>query len=175
MHYRCSEEPVYTELPRSLVTRGMPVSTPLLDRIIHLVDGQRFGVLCLGHSETAYGALVAFARGDSLERLYFSTPITTRKYRFLVGSAAVAFVVDDRSERGDDLMSVSAVTILGRACELASGPELEDARARLIRRHPEMHAYLDALSSAVFAVGVTRAIHVTRFQDVEEWSPPGAA
>lgn len=152
----------------------MATKSPIRARIERLLDSQRFGVLCVAQDARAYGALVAFAHDEPLTTLYFSTPVTTRKYRFLAECDSAAFLVDDRSERGDELMGVAAVTVVGPASELDAGTELDAARERLTKRHPEMRAYFEAHSSAVFKLEIVRAIHVGRFQEVEEWTPADA-
>jgi nitroimidazol reductase NimA-like FMN-containing flavoprotein (pyridoxamine 5'-phosphate oxidase superfamily) len=141
------------------------------DRIRRLVTSQPYAVLCTHGDDHAYGSLVAFAFADDLRTAVFATPVATRKYRLLSEHDRIALVVDDRPDRQARMMEVAAVTVTGRARELAAGPERDACARRLLARHPQLASFVAADSCALFEVAVLRCFHVTRFQEVTLWVP----
>jgi nitroimidazol reductase NimA-like FMN-containing flavoprotein (pyridoxamine 5'-phosphate oxidase superfamily) len=150
----------------------MNEASPLRNTIEQLLSNQDYGVLCVADKSLAYGALVAFACAEDLTSLYFATPITTRKFSFLGETDRAAFVVDSRSEIGNSLMTLEALTITGASRELVPGSELQRAQTILLERHRHLGTFIKSPSCAVFAIDIERIIHVSRFQEVKEWVPP---
>ena len=140
-------------------------------RILRLVTGEPFAVLCTQGDAQPYGSVVAVAFTQDLRHALFATPVTTRKFRLLIASNRVALVVDNRSTWCDDMMRVEAVTATGRAVRVEHGEEFERWAAVLLGRHPYLHAFVRADSCALFRVDVLRYFHVERFQEVREWAP----
>jgi len=141
------------------------------DRIRRLLSDQPYAVLCTQSQSQPYGSLVAFAAGDDLKTLVFSTPVETRKYRLLTECKHVAFLIDTRSTSSEDMMGIEAVTVTGHAHLVAAGTEFERWAGLLIGRHPHLAAFVRAKSSALFRVEVIRYFHVHRFQEVRQWVP----
>lgn len=149
----------------------MTDTEPLQNAIERLTARQKYGVLCVAGADRAYGALVAYACDATMRALYFATPITTRKFTFLSETEQAAFVVDNRSEQGSDVMEIEAATILGQVRNLGTTEDLERGRDILLARHDYLHAFINAPSCALFAIDIARIIHVSRFQEVREWTP----
>ena len=156
---------------------GAPAEPDVEARVEALLRQTPYAVLCTQAEGQAYGSLMAVAVEPGLDRLYFATPTTTRKFANLSASRDVALVFDDRyqapppsQEPGLDLQDLSALTLQGRARALA-GEERAAAAAALEARHPALCAVLAAPSCALFAVEVERGFFVTRFQEVAEWRP----
>jgi nitroimidazol reductase NimA-like FMN-containing flavoprotein (pyridoxamine 5'-phosphate oxidase superfamily) len=144
---------------------------PLKERIERLVTSQPFGVLCTQGGGQPYGSLVAFAFSDDLTTVVFATPVATRKYKLLSECERVALVVDNRPEHTDDMMQVEGITATGRAAQVAAGAHYERCASMLLARHPYLKSFVAADSSALFEIRVTRFLHVTRFQEVNQWVP----
>jgi hypothetical protein len=136
-----------------------------------LIDEQPFAVLCTQGDGQPYGSLIAYAASPDLLCIAFATPVATRKYRLLCECQQVALVIDSRSRFPDALMQVEAITATGRAIQLRPGAELERCAGLLIARHPQLKAFVDAPSSALFRIDVARYLYVTRFQEVRQWVP----
>jgi nitroimidazol reductase NimA-like FMN-containing flavoprotein (pyridoxamine 5'-phosphate oxidase superfamily) len=136
-----------------------------------LVEEEPFAVLCTQGGGQPYGSVVAFAFSPDLKSFVFATSVATRKYRLLSDCDHVALVIDNRGRFPDDLMKVSAVTITGRARQLEPGLEHERWSGLLTERHPYLHSFVDAASTALFRVDAVRFLHVTRFQEVRQWIP----
>lgn len=143
----------------------------VLASIQGLIRHEPFAVLCTQAGGQPYGSLVAFAISDDLRHFVFATPVATRKYRLLSECDHVALLVDNRGRFPDDMMQVGAVTVTGQASQVQPGTEFEPWAALLTRRHPYLHAFVHAPSTALFRVGVVRYLHVTRFQEVRQWIP----
>jgi nitroimidazol reductase NimA-like FMN-containing flavoprotein (pyridoxamine 5'-phosphate oxidase superfamily) len=144
----------------------------LRDRIKKLVE-EPVGVLCTQGERQPYGSLVFFSFSDDLRFAVFATPRATRKYRLLTECDQVALLLDSRMRFPEDMMKVEAVTVTGRAVEVAAdGPEFKSHADLLVGRHSYLKAFVSAPSSALFRVDVVRYIHVSRFQEVHQWSPP---
>ena len=150
----------------------VPAEEPaVLESIQALVHHEPFAVLCTQAGGQPYGSLVAFAFSADLRSFVFATPVATRKYRLLSECDHVALLVDNRGRFPDDMMKVSAVTVTGRASEVEPGAGFEPWADLLISRHPYLKSFVQAPSTALFRVQVVRYLHVTRFQEVRQWTP----
>ena len=147
-------------------------ASQLVARIKHLVTEQLYGVLCTQGQGQPYGSLIAFAFSDDLSSTVFSTPIATRKYHLLSECDRVSLVVDNRPQYPHDMMKVEALTATGQAKEVERGPAFQEHKRLLIGRHPQLASFVNASSSALFRIDIFRFFHVSRFQEVSEWSPP---
>ena len=146
----------------------------LRDIVARLVAEQPYAVLCTQGGGQPYGSLVALAVADDLGWAAFSTPMTTRKYRLLADCDHVALVIDSRSRSMADMMQVEAITATGRARQVSPGAEFEQAASLLVGRHPQLGNFVRVPTTALFRVDILRYFHVTRFQEVRQWTPhPG--
>jgi hypothetical protein len=138
-----------------------------------LVASQPYGVLCTQGDAQPYGSLVALAAGDDLAAFVFATAVETRKYRLLAACDRVALVLDTRSASGTALMDVEALTVTGRAVVVVPGPDRDRWGGLLVARHPALADFVRSPGTAVVRVDVDLCVHVSRFQAVRTWSPPG--
>jgi uncharacterized protein YhbP (UPF0306 family) len=129
--------------------------------------------LCTQGEGQPYGSIVFFSFTEDLRFAVFSTPKPTRKFRLLSECEKIALVVDNRSQFPENLMNVEGVTVTGRATELEPGSLYDECAELLLGRHPYMKSFLAASSTALFRIEVKRYIHVGRFQEVRQWTPPG--
>jgi uncharacterized protein YhbP (UPF0306 family) len=141
------------------------------ESIQHLVDKQPYAVLCVQGGGQPYGALVAFAFSDDLRHAVFVTPMATRKFRLLSECDHVAFVIDDRPKKAEQLMEIEAVTVTGRAQMIERGWEFDRWAELLLTRHPYLKSFVNATTCALFRVDIVRFLHVARFQEVRQWIP----
>ncbi len=146
--------------------------TGIKERILHLLEQQPYAVLCTQGGGQPYGSLVAFAASSDLISAVFATPITTRKYRLLSECDRVALCVDNRAQHLDDISRIEAITATGRALQLDDGGPFEASANLLSAKHPYLEAFIRAETTALFRVDIVRYLHVTRFQEVQEWVPP---
>jgi nitroimidazol reductase NimA-like FMN-containing flavoprotein (pyridoxamine 5'-phosphate oxidase superfamily) len=164
------DEPVLRKRFNGAVNK-VPRAERLQELIARLVNNQPYAVLCTQGEGQPYGSLVAFAFSDDLTTAVFATPVATRKYRLLSECERVALLIDNRPDHVDDMMQVEAITATGRAAEVKPGSRRERCARMLVERHPYLKSFVAADSSAVFEIKVTRFLHVTRFQEVNQWVP----
>jgi nitroimidazol reductase NimA-like FMN-containing flavoprotein (pyridoxamine 5'-phosphate oxidase superfamily) len=143
----------------------------LRDQVAQLVREQPYAVLCTQGGGQPYGSLVALAVTEDLRSAVFATPITTRKYRLLCDCDHVALVIDSRSRSSEDMMHIEAITATGRARQVSPGAEFEQAANLLVGRHPQLELFVRSPTTALFRVEILRYFHVTRFQEVRQWTP----
>ena len=146
-------------------------STNIESSIRKMLDSQPFSILCTQGDGQPYGSLVAFAHTGDLKHFFFTTPKATRKYMLLSKCSRISLVVDTRSEHPNDMKKIEGVTITGTATELSPGENYDPGIKMLQERHPYMAEFLAADSTALFRIDVVRYFHVTRFQEVTQWTP----
>jgi nitroimidazol reductase NimA-like FMN-containing flavoprotein (pyridoxamine 5'-phosphate oxidase superfamily) len=130
-----------------------------------LLSSQRVGVLGTYGSGSPYCSLVGFSFEEGLGRIYFATTRATRKYANLAETGRVALLVDNRTNREEDLHEASALTAIGPVRELA-GPERDRAVSLHLGRHPSLRDFVEAPTSALLVLEVERYFLVRRFQEV---------
>lgn len=140
----------------------------LQEKIRRLLDRQKLAVLSTSDGAGPYASLVAFCHTSDLRGIFFATTRATRKYANLVREPRVAFLVDSRTNREEDFHKAEAVTIIGRAEEFAED-EKQHAAAAYLERHPYLQEFIDAPTTALFAVRTENYIYVSRFQEVFEY------
>lgn len=165
------DEPVYGER-HGTDPSAAGSDEPLVQRIRRLVSGEPFGVLCTQGEGQPYGSVVGFSFSEDLCSAVFATPIATRKYRLLSENNHVALVVDNRPRHRDNMMEVESITATGRTTRLEMGAEYDRWAELLVARHPQFRSFVYASSTALFRIDITRFLHVTRFQEVNQWIPP---
>ena len=143
----------------------------LRDELARLVREQPYAVLCTQGGGQPYGSLVALAVADDLRSAVFATPIATRKYRLLSECDHVALVIDSRSRSIEDMMQIEALTATGRARQVSPGADFEQAASLLVGRHPQLDLFVRSPTTALFRVNIIRYLHVSRFQEVRQWTP----
>jgi len=143
----------------------------LAAQIRQLISGQSFGILCTQGQRQPYGSLIAYAFTEDLKHFFFKTQIATRKFKLLSECQRVALVVDSRCQHREDLTSVAAATITGKAIHIETGEEYQKGVNLLRNRHPYIAHFLEAESTALFRIDVVRYFHVGRFQEVSQWIP----
>lgn len=136
-----------------------------------ILDSEHTGVLALGgENGEPYAALVAFMAEPKLDRLYFATLRTTRKYQRIIAQPQIALLIDTRRKGPDDFAEASALTVLGKVDEPA--PELRpEISRRFTERFPALVEFIADPQCALLCVHVRRYILVERFQQVSEWCP----
>lgn len=145
-------------------------SQQLQQQIRELLAGQRLAVLATSDRGRPYASLVAFSAADDLHALYFTTSRETRKYANLTAEPRTALLIDSRTNREEDFLQAEAVTVLGMAIEF-EGEEKKPPVALFLARHPTLREFVEAPSTAFFAVRVEKFVYVSRFREVLEYTP----
>jgi nitroimidazol reductase NimA-like FMN-containing flavoprotein (pyridoxamine 5'-phosphate oxidase superfamily) len=140
------------------------------NKIRLLLESQAAGVLATEVDHQPYANLVAFSFSPDLKRIFFATPSDTTKYRNLTKNPNISLIIDNRSNSTRDFSRSAAVTMLGKARELAGEDKarwMEEHEARL----PGLAAFLHSPSIALFQIEVERYIIVDGLTDVAVYQP----
>ncbi|MEE4312541.1 MAG: pyridoxamine 5'-phosphate oxidase family protein [candidate division KSB1 bacterium] len=143
----------------------------LANRIMQLVNGQPFAVLCTQGESQPYASLIAYAFTEDLKHFFFTTPVATRKYHLLTHCERVALMIDNRCQHPDDMTKIEAITVTGKATHIHSGDMHQQGKDLLKLRHSYLRQFVEANSTALFKIEVVRYFHVTQFQGVSQWIP----
>ena len=135
-----------------------------------LLDSRYVGVLATSKADWPYANLVAVAVSDNLFEMFFATPRQSRKYENLSANPRVSVLIDDRSNDIADLKDAVAATAIGTAVEV-DGSEKKRCLAVYAAKHPHLHDFAHAATTAVFRITVEKYIMVSRFQNVVEIAP----
>ena len=164
------DEPIFND-PENSKELDAQQDKQLERRIRRLVSQQSFCILSTQGHEQPYGSLIAYAFSDDLKQYFFSTQLSTRKYKLLQECEHVALVIDNRCQHLDNMMQVEALTITGNAKHIKSGANYETGLNLLRSRHSYLNEFLGSASTALFQIDIVRYFHVTRFQMVSQWVP----
>ena len=145
----------------------------LRDNIYQLLTSQRLAVLSTSNKGRPYASIVAFCFSPDLRILYFATPRATRKYANLMDQPQVAFLVDSRANKVEDFDKTVAVTVLGR-CEEFAEERKQEAVVLYLEKHPYLNEFVEAPTTAFFAVQIEKYIYVSHFQEVFEYQVANA-
>lgn len=143
-----------------------PASPP--QAVTRLLSSRRVAVLATHDHGQPYTSLVAFAATDDLKRLLFATPRATRKYANILADARVAMMIDNRSNKADDLREAVAVTAIGRVEEVERKPGSRHVKC-LLAKHPDLEEFVTGADQALLTVIVDKYVVVSRFQQVKEY------
>jgi nitroimidazol reductase NimA-like FMN-containing flavoprotein (pyridoxamine 5'-phosphate oxidase superfamily) len=141
----------------------IPERLEVLDRM------EYFAVLATDDDRKPYTSLINFALTPDDKTIIFATPRATRKYRNMIKTKSVAFLIDNRSKKTKNLMGTEAVTVIGKARSLRRGKAWEDFANIYIKKHPDLAEFVHAPSTALMVVDATRCIHVSQFQTISVW------
>jgi len=130
----------------------------------------RFAVLATSDEGRPYASLIAFAFTPDCQTVIFATPKATRKYRNMMSQKSVSILIDNRSGTPEDLSRAEAITLVGTARPVRAGARKEEYREVFREKHPQLAGFMDNPGTALMAVAIEQAIHVTRFQDVSAWT-----
>ncbi len=140
-----------------------------LKEILASFADARFAVLATSDEGRPYASLVAFALTSDGTTLIFATSKGTRKYRNLMRQRSVSLLIDNRPQAFEDLSRAEAVTLVGTARPVRTGSKRAGYAKLLCDRHPGLAHFIDEPGTALVAVLVEEAIHVTQFQNVVTW------
>lgn len=143
-------------------------SANVLERIKLLNRKQRHAVLATASKGQPYTSLIAYALTPEME-IIFATPKDTQKYRNILNNRNVAILIDTRSNTERGYLGAEAVTVLGAAHPVRRGKKREKLVQIFLKKHSQLAGFIDAPSTALILVKISRCVHVSRFQVVTEW------
>lgn len=130
-----------------------------------ILASQLFAVLATRDAHGLHTSLMAFAAGEDCLRVYFATPVNSRKFTNLTSYASVSLLVDDRVNKAESLVDITCISIRGDARVVEPQSQAE-ALAVYTGKHPTMRAFAEKPDTALVEVCVAQYDVVTRFQRV---------
>lgn len=141
-----------------------------LKQMLASYDDLRFAVLATSDEGRPYASLIAFALTPDRTTVIFATRKATRKYRNMRSQSSVSILIDNRSQTPEDLSRAEAVTLVGTARPVRAGAKRREYGKIFSEKHPQLITFINDPGTALIAVVIEQAIHVTRFQDVYTWT-----
>jgi uncharacterized pyridoxamine 5'-phosphate oxidase family protein len=138
-----------------------------LKQIRTLFESQSLAVLSTQKNDQPYASLVAFAASDDLEKIFFLTPSTTRKFDNLIHNPKTAILVNNSLNQADDIYTAISVTATGVASVVEKSDKPEFLNLYL-KKHPHLKEFSTAPTTAFICVTVNRYFMVNQFQNVVE-------
>ena len=163
------EKPFLNDV-RQNFPKGQQVEN-LQKEIRKLCEEQPFAVLATQGKDITDASLVTIAVSKNLKYIAFATPVNTGKYKLISENENISILVDDRTLHQDSINQISALTVIGKARILSDNNETLQWAAILTEKHPFLHDFVKAPSSAMILIEVERYLYVKRFQDLWEWNP----
>jgi len=133
-------------------------------------DDLRFAVLATSEEGRPYTSLIAFTFSPDRQTVIFATPKATRKYRNIRVQPSVSILVDNRSQKPEDLSNAEAVTLTGTARPLRGGARKKEYSRIFMAKHPQLVDFINKSDTALIEMAIEEVVHVTRFQHVSTWS-----
>lgn len=139
--------------------------------IKEMLAHESFGVLATNGDNECYTSLISFASGDDLKTIAFATPINTKKFHMIEKNRGVSILIDNRSNNENSINDIVAITSLGLARIVKEKEEIDKWSKALIDKHAYLDDFINASTSAIILVDISKYYYVTSFQEVLEWSP----
>lgn len=167
------DEPMFIDVKR--VNKGNIKNIKALNKtaiaIKELCDDQSFAVLSTQGTDQPYSNLISFAASDDLVNIVFATPIQTRKYNIIKHNRKVSLLIDNRSNQPDSINRISALTAIGNVKILKEEEEINKWSKLLLDKHYYLNSFINAKSTALVLIEISKYFYVRRFQEVVEWTP----
>ncbi|MBN2255182.1 MAG: pyridoxamine 5'-phosphate oxidase family protein [Deltaproteobacteria bacterium] len=136
-----------------------------LGELKEFFQGRYLGVLATQDRGQPYTSLMAFAATDDMKQILFATDRATRKFANLTADGRAAMLIDNRSNRYEDIAETTAVTATGTAA-VVTGEEKDKLEALYLAKHPYLEAFIAVPSTALVSLNVDSYFIVSKFQDV---------
>lgn len=167
------DEPMFIDVKRSnnQDESNSSVSDAIIDSIKDLCEDQSFAVLATQGTDQPYTSLISFATTEDLKYIVFATPVQTRKYNLLKHNQKVSVLIDNRSNQPDSINRISALTAIGSVQILTEQEDIDKWSDILIDKHKYLNNFINAGSTAIILIEISKYFYVRRFQEVVEWTP----
>ena len=135
-----------------------------------LCKTQRFAVLATARDNQPHTSLMSFVATPDLRHILIATDRKTRKYAYLTANANVSLLIDNCTNRGEDITEAVTITVTGVAEEVEGETRAQLAEC-FLARHPYMADFIHSPSCALVRVRVATYHIVTQFENVQVYEP----
>lgn len=163
-------KPTYIDVKRDDVASGKS-NRKAIELVKKMLTNERFGVLSTSGNHKSYTSLISFASNDKFTLLAFATPIDTKKFKMIKKNENISILVDSRSKNQNNINDIVAITSLGKARILKKEKEIGNWSKILIDKHSYLDDFINADTTAIVVVEISKYYYVTSFQEVIEWIP----
>ena len=165
------DEPMFIDVKRNKTDDKDKNESLIINSMKELLEDQSFAVLSTQGKDQPYSSLISFATTEDLQCIIFATPIQTRKFNLIKQNQKVSLLVDNRSKQPDSINKISALTAIGNVEILTEKDDIDKWSDFLIDKHKYLNNFINAESTAIILIKVSKYFYVRRFQEVVEWSP----
>ena len=162
-------EPKYINVKRDSVSKHDQLENSK-GIIKELCDDQAFGVLATQGNNDCYNSLISFAVNENYTQMVFATPIDTKKLDLIKKNSGVSVLIDNRNNNPKDINDIVAATIIGEASILSDEDKTYWSNL-LIEKHSYLETFIEAPSTVIVKIEISKYYFVGSFQEVIEWSP----
>lgn len=141
------------------------------ESIKEMMEEERFGVLATNEHGKSYTSLISFAMDSHLTKLVFATPKKSKKFEMIKNNKNVSILIDNRANNEKSINDIAAITSLGEARVLEEKDEIGKWSKILIDKHSYLNDFINAETSEIILVDISKYYYVTSFQEVVEWNP----
>ncbi|MDP8262153.1 MAG: pyridoxamine 5'-phosphate oxidase family protein [Candidatus Ancaeobacter aquaticus] len=137
------------------------------EKVKEVLNKQKLGVLATTGDIYPCTSLVAVSHSQDLKVALFATLRNTRKYINIQNNPDVTILVDNRTNTEEDFEHAVALTIMGRAQEIAS-EQVDEYRELFLAKHPSLRTFVDDPDCALISLIVSKYVYVSQFQEITE-------
>jgi heme iron utilization protein len=141
--------------------------TQTKSRLKEFFQTQKLTALATQEPGHPYLSLMAFVITDDLNHMIIATKKDTRKYFNMVNTPGVSFMIDNRSEEGNDFQNTLSVTGIGQARK-TKGIEKESLITLFVEKHPQLETFVRSKGCALLKIKIEKFYIISQFQEVEE-------
>lgn len=164
------DKPQYIDVKRDVISDNQEKEKSR-DLIKEMLRNESFGVLATRGDDECYTSLISFASSEDLNTLVFATPIDTKKFEMIGGNKNISILIDNRSNNEKSINDIAAVTSMGLASILKEKEEIDKWAKVLVGKHSYLDEFINAETTAIVLVDISKYYYVSSFQKVMEWSP----
>ena len=127
----------------------------MLSTMKNLAKEKDLCVLATASGGAPHCSLMAYVTDEDCAEIYMVTQKNTQKYKNLLENPSVSLLIDTREDhRGPHRPEAKAMTLTG-ACEVIEDESKQAlVRARLLKRHPHLNAFLGHPDAAILCVRI---------------------
>ena len=135
----------------------------LNQKIVKLLEEQRFAVIATQGKTEPYTNLVSFLVGIDIKKIYFPTLKNTKKFKNLSENSRISILIDNRGNKPMDIENAMTVTAVGKTSVIKDSKIVND----FLKKHPYLKKFISLNDCTMIEIDIEKYIVVDNFQDVK--------